>query len=67
MFAHAGDETEETGNNQDRQRPLELRAVIAGPKKHEGNNHGRNSRTEGEPGQFAFMRKPVSTFWRPIH
>jgi hypothetical protein len=67
VFARAGDETKKTDNDQDRQRPLHLGAVIARPKKREGNNPGGNSRAEGEPAKFAFVGKPVSTFWRPSH
>jgi hypothetical protein len=67
VFACAGDETKETGNDQDRKSPLDLGAITAGPKEREGNNHGRNNCAKDEPGQFAFMGKPVPTFWRPIH
>ena len=67
VFARAGDEKKEASNYQDRKRPLYFRAVIAEPKKRERNNHRGTSRAKGEPGQFPFMRKSVSTFRGSIH
>src|SRR4029453_8912274 len=64
--ARAGNKNKEASSDQDRQRPLHFRAVIAEPKKRERNNDRRSSRTKGEPGQFPLMRKPVATF-RWIH
>ena len=67
MFARAGNEDNKPTEYENRKRPLELGRVIAEPKQNKRDNNCRGARSKGEPGDPAFVGKPVATLPRPIH
>ena len=64
VFARVDHEAEAAADDHQRQRPLHLGRVIAKPEQRERDHGGRRGGADDEPGEMAFVRKPVPRFLR---
>src|SRR5947208_16925990 len=67
VFARGGDKHGKAGNDENRQRPLKLCAVVAKPEESESNNSCRGDCGQREPANSPFIGKAVWIFWFARH